>query len=287
MMAGESGTADAVVDRGQEAPALRVVPRDEAVPALELAGVSLRPGATPFDLTLRQGAVLGVAALEGQGQVDLLQCIAGISKPAAGKVLACHDGTAGDIHHSPVPGQHVHEAFRRGIVYVPSDRKTEGIFPGLSVLDNLMVPSLSRLSRFGVLRGRDARREATQAVSDLHVKTPSVRSAIDTLSGGNQQKVVMGRWLLTNPRVLVLNDPMRGVDPGARRDLLGVLRKASENGMAIILYSTELEELLTLCPEVAIVRDHSVTHVVSGDGLTMDGLIAGMFGQVDAVGGTR
>jgi ABC-type sugar transport system ATPase subunit len=92
---------------------------------------------------------------------------------------------------------------------------------------------------------------------------------------------------LTEPRVLVLNDPMRGVDPGARRDLLNVLHQVADKGVAIILYSTELEELLTLCPEVAIVRDHSVTDVLSGERLTMDALIAGMFGQTDRMDGER
>ncbi|MEA2278518.1 MAG: ribose transport system ATP-binding protein [Solirubrobacteraceae bacterium] len=287
LMAGESGTAAAAVGDEGETPPLRVVPRAEAAPALELADIVLKPGATPFDLGLSQGAVLGVAALEGQGQADLLRCIAGIARPAAGTVLACRDGRSSDIHQSRVRSQHAREAFRQGIVYVPSDRKKEGIFPGLSVLDNLIVASLSRLSRFGVLRRRAAARQANDAVHDLGVKTAGVRAKIGTLSGGNQQKVVVGRWLLTEPRVLVLNDPMRGVDPGARRDLLNVLHQVADKGVAIILYSTELEELLTLCPEVAIVRDHSVTDVLSGERLTMDALIAGMFGQTDRMDGER
>jgi ABC-type sugar transport system ATPase subunit len=287
MMAGESGTAAAVVASGASGGPLRVARRPDAAPVLTLTDVVLKARGAPFDLLLPEGGVLGVAALEGHGQVDLLRCVAGISSPEAGTVTVFRDGREVDVHHSRVSRHHAKHAFRNGIVYVPSDRKSEGIFPGLSVSDNFVVPSLPRLSRGGVLRRRKIAEEVGGAVRDLGVKTASTRSKIETLSGGNQQKVVMGRWLLTTPRVLVLNDPMRGVDPGARRDLLGLLHQASSRGMAILLFSTELEELLTLCPEVAIVRDHSVTQVLSGEELTLDGLIAGMFGQTTSTEAVR
>jgi ribose transport system ATP-binding protein len=286
MMAGTNGEDPA--NRGSRPlAAMQVARGDQARPVLNLRGVVLKPGATPFDLTVREGEIFGVAALEGQGQMDLLGCVAGISRPEAGKVLAYSDDEPTDIHHSLVPAQHAREAFRQGIVYVPTDRKKEGIFPGLSVLDNMILPSLGRLSRFGVIRRGKAAKEVSAAVQSLGVKTASARLRIEALSGGNQQKVVLGRWLLTSPRVLVLNDPMRGVDPGARHDLLNLFQQLAGEGVAVFLYSTELEELLALCGQVAVVRDHSVTQILDDDRLTTDAVIAAMFGRTNELAGPQ
>jgi ABC-type sugar transport system ATPase subunit len=164
---------------------------------------------------------------------------------------------------------------------LPRDRKTEGVFAPLSLLDNLTVSALRRLSRLGLLRMRARRAEGERLIGQTHVVARSLAAPIATLSGGNQQKVLIGRLLAGRPRVLVLNDPMRGVDLGAKQDIYDILRQFAASGGGVLLLSTELAELCLLCDRVAVFHDHALVAIVPRERLAAPALIAAMFGQTE------
>jgi ABC-type sugar transport system ATPase subunit len=173
------------------------------------------------------------------------------------------------------------DARRKKIAFLPRDRKSEGIFGPLSVADNIMASSLPTVSSFGVLLWAKFMATARSLVAAMKVKTAGLASPISSLSGGNQQKALLGRLMATGPRVLVLNDPMRGVDLGAKRDLYEALTAASDRGIAVLLLSTELTELCMLCDRVAVFHDQSVIRTMNRDELSEQGLIDAMFGQLN------
>jgi ABC-type sugar transport system ATPase subunit len=237
-------------------------------PAIAMRGVALRPDAPAVDLAVRAGEIVGLAGLEGQGQVAFLECVAGLRRPLRGTV----ETGAGPI-------QSFAGAARAGVAYLPRDRKTEGIFAPLSVLDNLTISSLRRFSRLGVVRATPRRAAATRVTAQTRLAQGRLDVPIATLSGGNQQKALIGRLLATEPKALVLNDPMRGVDLGAKQDIYDVLRQFAAQGGAVLLLSTELAELCLLCDRVAVFHEHALFATVEGDALDAQTLIAAMFGQ--------
>jgi ABC-type sugar transport system ATPase subunit len=236
--------------------------------ALVARGVGLSSDTPTLDLAVRAGEIVGLAGLEGQGQVAFLECAAGLRRPPRGSV----ETASGPI-------QSFGGAARAGVAYLPRDRKTEGIFAPLSVLDNVTMSSLRRFSRLGALR-RAMRRAAAEAViAQTRVVGGRLGVPIATLSGGNQQKALIGRLLATEPKVLALNDPMRGVDLGAKQDIYAVLRDFAARGGAVLLLSTELAELCLLCDRVAVFHEHALFATVERDALDAQTLIAAMFGE--------
>ncbi len=215
-------------------------------PLVTMRGLSVRKGRPGFDLDLYPGEIVGVGGLEGHGQVAFLECVAGARSPAEGAVNA-----RGALIRSE------RDAARSKLAFLPRDRKNEGILAPLSILDNVTVSALRDLARFGVLRWRDRNQLAEQVCRDMKVKMADLKSPIASLSGGNQQKVLLGRLIATKPHVLILNDPMRGVDLGAKGELYEVLVNLATSGVAILLLSTELIELCQLCDRVAVFHDHA------------------------------
>jgi ABC-type sugar transport system ATPase subunit len=252
--------------RGAQKAVLRTVD-------LQLAG-----SAAPINIELAQGEVLGLAGLEGHGQVTFLRCLAGWQRPHAGTVTV---DTAGSSQPSQIIGPR--QALRHGVAYVPGDRKREGIFGALSVLDNLMLPSLSRFARGGVLNLAKEREAAAALADRLKVKTASLTTAIESLSGGNQQKVVVGRWIAIAPRILLLEDPMRGVDVTSKAEIMRVLSELVAEGVSLMFLSTEVEELVDFCDRVLVFREQSVTEVILRTGLTEESVVSAMLGTGEAV----
>jgi ABC-type sugar transport system ATPase subunit len=235
-------------------------------PLVTIRGMSVRKGRPAFDLDLYAGEIVGVGGLEGHGQVAFLECVAGSRRPAAGAV-----------HARDAQIRSERDAARSKIAFLPRDRKTEGILAPLSILDNVTVSSLNNLARCGVLRWGERNRLAEQVCRDMKVKMADLKSPIASLSGGNQQKALLGRLIATKPRVLVLNDPMRGVDLGAKGELYEVLVNLAASGVAILLLSTELIELCLLCDRVAVFHDHAISAVIEQDSLDERSLIDAMF----------
>jgi ribose transport system ATP-binding protein len=240
--------------------------------AVEVRNLRVRPTATPLDLTVERGEILGVAGLEGHGQDAFLKALCGLEKPVSGEVWV----------RTRAGGQQRVRSFRQaagvGVAYLARDRKSEGIFPPLSVLDNFSLVTLPSLSRLGFPNQRAIRRSYDEMQARLSIVAPSSSAPITALSGGNQQKVLLARWLAFAPTVMVLNDPTRGVDLVTRRALYEVFRQTTEEGMALVVLSTEIEELLELCPRVLVFREGAVFAELAQPGMTMSSIIAAMFG---------
>jgi ribose transport system ATP-binding protein len=240
----------------------------------------LRPGGRRFSLSLHTGEIFGVTGLEGQGQVRLLECTAGLQKPFAGQVLVTRDG---ELTH--VRGYR--DAYRKGVVYVPRDRKQEGLFLVQSVFNNLALPVLGRFSKAGLIRRQQVVEWLTTYTKQLSLDTARLNSPVGSLSGGNQQKVLLGRWMAVNPVVFVLNDPLRGVDEVTKQELYEVFRALALQGLTILFLSTEISELLTLCERVAVFWDSGLEAVITGAELTEQSIIDAMFGRGPATEAER
>jgi simple sugar transport system ATP-binding protein len=209
----------------------------------EVQGVPLFDEARPLSLTIRGGEVLGVLGLIGAGKSELAEILGGLARPAAGTL------TLGGTPYAPRrPG----DAIAAGVVLVPEDRQRQAILPGWSIAKTVSVPFLTESSRWGTLRpGLEADR-ATAVVADLGVVTESIETSTDDLSGGNQQKVVVGRWLSANPRLAVLDEPFRGVDIAARRGIGVQLTTLAQTGSAAVVFSSDVDEILEVSDRIVV-----------------------------------
>jgi len=232
---------------------------------------NLRAGSVRgVDLELRDGELLGIGGLQGQGQTDLLLALFG-AIPHTGKIIL--SGQEVNFHHPA-------EAMRKNVAFVPGDRATEGLLLSRSILDNLHLPSWRR---YGVpLRIGDARRDAKRSTSDLNVVMASLDDPVSSLSGGNAQKIVIGKWLLRDPKLLLLNDPTKGVDVGAKGEFYRLLARLREAGTAILFYSSDDEELIRLCDRVIVLHDGRVSATFAGDTLNHANLVAASMGSQQA-----
>jgi ABC-type sugar transport system ATPase subunit len=205
--------------------------------------------------TLRRGEILGIAGLMGAGRTELLECLFGASTPSPqGTIL---------LEGRPVRIRHPAEAMRAGLALVTEDRKRLGLFANLSVGHNITLCTLDAVARLGLLRPGRERRVARETIDRLGVKTTGPDAPVTSLSGGNQQKVIIGRWLLTRPKVLLLDDPTRGVDVGGKAELYRLMDRLCREGLGIIVTSSELPELLTLCDRILVLCEGRLTGQLS------------------------
>jgi ribose transport system ATP-binding protein len=266
-VAGRAGTpAERIARQGDGAT------RPAGPTLMRCEGLSIAQNGSAFDLEVRSGELLGVAGLEGHGAARFVSCLAGVSRPTSGAVRALQGSQFKRITS-------YRQAFASGVVYVPGNRQTEGLFAPLSVIDNLAVAVLGRLSRFGFFSAARPRQLTQEYVARLGIEAPDISDPVSTLSGGNQQKVLVGRWLAARPSVLVMNDPLRGVDQGTKLDFYRVLRELADNGAAVVVLSTEIEELLTVCDRVAVFHNQTLWRMVDRQDLTYDEILQAMFGQ--------
>ena len=232
-------------------------PRPAAAPGaplLAVAGLVDPPHLLGVDLALRSGEIVGVAGLEGQGQDQLLACLAGDRRPARGRL---------EVEGQPTPWPGVGGMVRRGVGLVPEDRKSQGLLLELPSRRNIALPALRSLSRLGWIdRGREERLgdEAAQAVG----VRGDIALPVASLSGGNQQKVVLAKWLAVGSRVLLLNQPTRGVDVGAKAEIYALLRAFVDGGGTALVTSRELTEILGLCDRVLVIRRGQLVAELSG-----------------------
>ena len=200
---------------------------------------------------LRRGEVLGIAGLMGAGRTEMLECLFGASQlPPSGMMKL-----AGKTYEP----KHPSEACRAGLALVTEDRKRLGIFTAMDVGRNISMCSLEELTKNGLLSRQKERTASESMVSKLQVKTAGLGSAITSLSGGNQQKCIVGRWLLTKPQILLLDDPTRGVDVGAKAELYRIIRALCSEGLGVIVTSSELPELLTLSDRILVLSEGRLT----------------------------
>ncbi|MBN9021117.1 MAG: sugar ABC transporter ATP-binding protein, partial [Rhizobiales bacterium] len=168
---------------------------------------------------------------------------------------------------------------RHGVAYVPRERKREGIFAPLSIADNFSIATIGRHARAGLIDERRVAAARAPLFARLGVKFGRLADPITSLSGGNQQKVVLARMLALGPKALVLNDPTRGVDLATKQDIYGMLGELAASGVAVVIHSTEIEELVAVCHRVAVFHGETLYRVVPQSELTREVLIAGLFGR--------
>ena len=240
--------------------------------ALSARGLRLRSDRQPIDFEIHAGELVGVAGLEGHGQDQFLDALRGAGA-IAGEVV-CHEGGHEVVIRSPV------QAARHGIAYVPRERR-QSLFGWMSIRENFGMPTLSADSRKGWLRLGATRRRLAEYVERLSIVLGNQSDAITTLSGGNQQKVVIGRWLAADPRVLLLNDPTRGIDVGAKRDLYGLLTRLADEGRAVVMLSTELDEHVELMDRVLVFREHELFREIGHGSLSRQALVSAFFGEAE------
>jgi ribose transport system ATP-binding protein len=251
-----------------------VLPRDAGrTPVLRTEELTLRPSSRPISVEVRAGEILGLAGLEGQGQVEFVECLTGLRKPVSGQLAVLGAGGAAR------PVRSYGAANRLGIRYVPRDRRHEGLFAPLSVFDNFAITLWSDFNWFGVLRRQQVRKRFADFAESSRLVSASPARPIATLSGGNQQKVLLGRWIAMRPRVLVVNDPLRGVDANTKEELYGLFRRLAADGVAIIYLSTEIVELLTLTDQVAVFHEGSVVAMLPSETSSDTDVVAAMFGD--------
>jgi ABC-type sugar transport system ATPase subunit len=238
---------------------------------VEASGLALTDEARRFDFQLSEGEIVGLAGLEGHGQSAFLEVLAGLRPPTAGAITV----TDGSAKH---PINDAHAAYRHGVVYLPQDRKNEGILPSLSILDNFRILTLGESSRYGVISGRRGREAFERHRKRLDIVLSGPSAPITSLSGGNQQKVLLARLLEVEPRVMLLNDPTRGVDYPTRLALFAAFEElASEADVAIVVLSTEIDEIISHSHRAVVFRDGAPQVELARDELDRDAVLAGMF----------
>ncbi|PSL05320.1 monosaccharide ABC transporter ATP-binding protein (CUT2 family) [Haloactinopolyspora alba] len=211
------------------------------------------------------GEVIGVAGLPDSGRIELLRAVFGADHRTGGTMHLDGEPFA---PHSP------RDAIRARVAYLPGERRHQGIFPTMSVADNVNALTLDRHVRFGLLRRRSLRRDADEHARELRVKTSTTAQAITQLSGGNQQKALLARWLSIDPRLMVLDEPTRGVDVGAKAELYALFRSLTERGVAVLASSSDLPELLAISDRIAVMAAGRVVDIVPAAEATEEGVMA-------------
>lgn len=220
-------------------------------PVLELHNISGNNGVQQVNLTVRQGEIVGIAGLVGAGRTELIRLICGVDRLTAGDVRIA--GKAVKIH-SPA------DAVAQGIGWVPEDRKLHGLVLGMSVQANSTMAILPRLSNWlGMIHAPKERAIAEEYVKTLDIVTPSVDQTVRNLSGGNQQKVVLAKWLSSTPRLLIVDEPTRGIDVGAKSEIHKLLAQLAQQGIAILMVSSELPEILAMSDRILVLCQGRVT----------------------------
>lgn len=218
----------------------------------ELHGVSLE---------LQGGQILGVAGLVGAGRTALAETLFGLRQATAGEVRV--DGEVVKLHSAK-------QAIEHGLGFVPEDRKLQGLFLNMAVRENITMSSTSMVSNFGFVNSSKANKLAKEYVEKLDIRTPSLRQRIRNLSGGNQQKVIIARWLTLKPRVLILDEPTRGVDVGAKAEIHGLMRQLAEDGVAVLMISSELPEIIGVSDRILVMHEGRMTGRFERDEATQD-----------------
>ena len=219
-----------------------------------------------ISLQLHDGELLGIGGLKGQGQRDLLLALFG-DLPYLGNVKV-----SGELVHF----KHPRQAIEKGVALVPGERSKEGLLFIRSILENLLIPSWKQ---YGFpLKMQKAHKDGSSIASNLQLKMESLDKEVSGLSGGNAQKVVIGKWLLRNPKLLLLDDPTKGVDVGTKAEFYKLLAELVEAGTAVLFYSSDDEELLGLCDRVLVMHDGKIHSELAGESLTKSNLVAASLG---------
>jgi ribose transport system ATP-binding protein len=238
---------------GEELEAPRAPARGAGEALLEVRDLAAGELVRDVSFDVRRGEIVGIVGLMGSGRSEVARALFGIDRITGGTVKL-----AGRALRLRRPA----DAIAAGIVLVPEDRRIEGLVTAHGVQTNLLLPLLGRLSRGGIINDRRGREVYDRFAGRLAIKTASAAAPVKRLSGGNQQKVVLGKWLATDPELLILDEPTAGVDVSTRTEIVGMIRELAEDGKGVILISSELTEVLTLCHRIVVLRDGRVRAIV-------------------------
>jgi ribose transport system ATP-binding protein len=244
-------------------PERRLVDR----PALSIRDLSWAGRLKDITLQVRPGEIVGLGGLDGQGQRELLLALFGVLIGVTGRI---------EIDGQPVTmaSPRTAKSKRVDMALIPEDRKTEGLMLPMSVRDNLSFVALDQLTRFGIVDGAAERRSVAEMIRLLQIRVAETSAPANALSGGNQQKVVIAKWLMNRPRIILLNDPTRGIDVGTKQELYQLMRRLADQGAAIVFYSTDYDELIGLCDRVAVMYDGAIARLLVGAEITGRTLVA-------------
>ena len=238
---------------------------DEPPVALSARGVTVLPGIADADLDLLEGEVLGIAGLLGSGRSELARALTGVDRLEAGIIRI-----AGRATRLSSPRR----ALSAGVVYSSENRRTEGLIGELSVFENITLALQAQRGIVRRIRPARQRELAASWVEALHIRPSDIDRPVGSLSGGNQQKVLLARLLALSPRVIVLDEPTRGIDVGAKVEIQNLVGELADNGLSVVFISAELEEVLRVSTRIAILQNGRIVDVVPSDGLTADSLLA-------------
>ncbi|MEW6343362.1 MAG: sugar ABC transporter ATP-binding protein [Pseudomonadota bacterium] len=233
-------------------------------PALVMRGVSSPNGIRDVNLEVRAGEIVGLAGLVGSGRSEVARAAFGIDPVSAGEV---------EVFGQPRRGE-PHESVKLGMALIPESRKHEGLAVTRSVADNLMLSGLAKRFPGGWFRPRLARQVARDMVAELRIATPTINRRTAVLSGGNQQKIVIGKWLATGTRLFIFDEPTRGIDVGAKAEIFALIGRLVEEGAAVLLISSELPEIVHVCDRAYVMREGRVAGQLSRDQLSEENLLA-------------
>ena len=244
----------------------------DAEPVIEAKGLSHKGTIKPFDITINKGEVIGLTGLLGSGRSELVRAIYGADKADTGTLKV--KGKEVKIN-TPL------DAMKLGMAYLPEDRKAEGIIADLSVRENIIIALQAKRGMFHPLSKKEMEDAADKYIKLLQIKTASRETPIKSLSGGNQQKVILGRWLLTNPDYLILDEPTRGIDIGTKTEIQKLVLDLADQGMAVTFISSEVEEMLRTCSRMAVLRDGQKVGELEEDELSQSGVMKAIAGGDD------
>ncbi|HUP40983.1 MAG TPA: sugar ABC transporter ATP-binding protein [Vicinamibacterales bacterium] len=247
----------------------RTVPLGDV--ALDLRRVTCRAaGVHDVSLQVRSGEILGLAGLVGSGRTELAQTVFGLTPADSGDVL---------VRGRPVNVRSPASAIEAGIGYLPEDRKQHGVVPEMAIDQNISLASLGDVAARGLIDRARERTQAQRYVDQLRIKTGSVGSDVESLSGGNQQKVALARWLAIAPTVLLLDEPTQGVDVGSKSEIHALMQELAEQGLAVLMISSELPEILGMSDRVAVMRGGTIAGVLTRQEATQERIMAMAVGQ--------
>lgn len=245
----DDGIVSAMIGRDLEELFPDVPPPGDAEPILRVEAVTVSGFGAAVSFDVRPGEIVGLAGLVGAGRTELIETIMGIRKSHEGRIL---------VGGRPLKRNDPASAIRSRMAIVPEDRKDAGLVLGMSILDNAVLPRLGRYSNYGVSQRRKATREVGAVMSRLRLRYAGLGQPVSELSGGNQQKVVLGRWLTDQVDVLLLDEPTRGVDVGARSEIYRIIADLAASGMAVVMASSDMPEILGLAHRVLVMREGAV-----------------------------
>ena len=247
------------------------LPKQVGTIALEVRHLSCRAGGVrDVSLIVRAGEIVGLAGLVGAGRTELARVLFGLTPADAGELVV-----DGQVVRLTTPSA----AVAAGLAYVPEDRRRHGVILDLPVSANTTLAVLRSIATAGLLDFAAERRMAADYVDSLGVKTPSIDAAVGTLSGGNQQKVAVARWLATRPRVIILDEPTQGVDVGAKAEIYKLIAALADQGLAVLMISSELPEVIGMSHRVLVMRGGTIVGELTGDAVTSEGVMGLAFGH--------